>query len=103
MEEHNNSTKPIENLTSFTAVLFEPEVIEEWIDPFDSITLKFLTIIVYIIEVFASIVMLFFVAYETRGYAGHYRTVINQLLSCAYGAVRKIIDSKVKEIFVFRK
>ena len=48
---NNNSTKPIENLTSFTAVLFEPEVIEEWIDPFDSITLKVLTLIVYIIEV----------------------------------------------------
>ena len=48
---NNNSTKPIENLTSSTAVFFEPEVIEEWIDPFDSITLKFLTVIVYIIEV----------------------------------------------------
>ena len=67
---------------------FEPETIQEWIDPFDSITLKIITVIAYIIEIFASIIMLFFVAYETQGYAGHYRTVINQLLSQFYGTVR---------------
>ena len=43
--------------------------------------------IVYVVEVLASVIMLAFVAYETGGYAGHYRTVINQLLSCLYGAV----------------
>ena len=32
--------------------------------------------------------MLIFVSYETKGLFGHYRTVINQLLSFAYGAVR---------------
>ena len=67
---------------------FEPEIIEEWIDPFDSIAIKFLTVFVYIIEIFASIIMLLFVTYETQGYAGHYRTVINQLLSYFYGSVR---------------
>ena len=67
---------------------FEPEIIEEWIDPFDSIAIKFLTVFVYIIEIFASIIMFLFVTYETQGYAGHYRTVINQLLSYFYGSVR---------------
>ena len=70
---------------------FEPEIIQEWIDPFDSITLKIIAVIAYIIEIFASIIMLFFVAYETQGYAGHYRTVINQLLSLFYGTVRSFL------------
>ena len=60
---------------------------EEIVDPFDSIFLKLLTVIVYIIEILSSIILLTLVAYETKGYAGHYRTVMNQLLSCGYGAV----------------
>ena len=65
-------------------LMFEPEMIEEWIDPFDSTILKFLTVIV---EILASIIMFAFVSYETGGDAGHYRTAINQLLSCGYGGV----------------
>ena len=68
-------------------VSVETEEIVEWVDPFDSIFLKFLTVIVYIIEILSSTILLTFVAYETKGYAGHYRTVMNQLLSCGYGAV----------------
>ena len=79
------------NLTRITLAFFELEVIEEWIDPFDSTTLRLLTVIVYIIEVLASIPMLYFVAYEIGGSAGHFRTVINQLLSFLYGAVRMIL------------
>ena len=60
---------------------------EEIVDPFDSIFLKLLTVIVYIIEILSSTILLTLVAYETKGYAGHYRTVMNQLLSCGYGAV----------------
>ena len=67
---------------------FEPEITEEWVDPFDSVEIKIITVLVYMIEIFASIIMFFFVAYETQGYAGHYRTVINQLLSYFYGLVR---------------
>ena len=66
---------------------FEPDKIEEWTDPYNSILLKLLTIIIYLFEVAASMVMLTFVSYETKGLFGHYRTVINQLLSYAYGAV----------------
>ena len=78
-------------------VYFEAEVIEEWEDPFDSITLKFLTIIVYILEILASIVMMIFVAFERGGYAGHYRTVINQLLSTGYGAVSIWFESFINK------
>ena len=61
---------------------------KEWIDPYGSVLLKLITIIVYIIEVISASVMFAFVAYETEGYAGHYRTFINQLLSYLYGGVR---------------
>ena len=88
MDEQNLSQL---NLTRITLAFFELEVIEEWIDPFDSTTLRLLTVIVYIIEVLASIPMLYFVAYEIGGSAGHFRTVINQLLSFLYGAVRMIL------------
>ena len=79
------------NLTNLNLASFEPEVIEEWIDPFDSTTLRLITVIVYIIGVLASIPLVYFVVYETEGYAGHFRTVINQLLSFLYGAVRMIV------------
>ena len=57
-------------------------------DPYDSVWLKLVTILVYCVEVMASIVMVAFVAFETQGLAGHYRTLINQLLSYLYGGVR---------------
>ena len=80
-----NSSKPTKGLLLFH---FEPEVIEVWTDPYNSIPLKLLTIIIYVIELWASTIMFIFVSYETKGLFGHYRTVINQLLSCGYGAVR---------------
>ena len=79
-----NSSKPTKGLL---LSYFEPEEIEVWTDPYNSIPLKLLTIIIYVIEIWASIVMLIFVSYETKGLFGHYRTVINQLLSYVYGAV----------------
>ena len=60
---------------------------EEWIDPYDSVWLKILTFFIYIVEVKAALIMITFVYYETSGYAGHYRTLINQLLSYFYGGV----------------
>ena len=79
-----NFSKPVKGLL---LPYFEPEKIEVWTDPYNSIPLKLLTIIIYVIEIWASIVMGIFVTYETKGLFGHYRTVINQLLSYAYGAV----------------
>ena len=61
--------------------------IDIYLDPYDSIWLKLATISVYCVEVMASIVMVAFVAFETQGFAGHYRTLINQLLSYLYGGV----------------
>ena len=68
---------------------FEPKEIKEWTDPYNLIPLKLLTIIVYLLELCAATIMLIFVVYETKGLFGHYRTVINQLLSFGYGAVSK--------------
>ena len=62
--------------------------VDVYLDPYDSIWLKLATILVYCVEVMASIVMVAFVAFETQGLAGHYRTLINQLLSYLYGGVR---------------
>ena len=61
--------------------------IDTSLDPYDSIWLKLTTILVYCVEVMASIVMVAFVAFETQGFAGHFRTLINQLLSYLYGGV----------------
>ena len=60
---------------------------QEWNDPYDSIWLKLATIIVFAIQVMFAGIMLAFVYYETNGLAGHYRTIINQLLSYLYGGV----------------
>ena len=79
-----NSSKATKDFLLF---YFEPEEIEVWTDPYNSIPLKLMTILVYIIEILSSTVMLIFVTYETKGLFGHYRTVINQLLSFGYGAV----------------
>ena len=94
MKSNVNSMNFYKILKRSLFVSFEPEEIVEWVDPFDSIFLKLLTVIVYIIEILASTILLTFVIYETRGYAGHYRTVINQILSCGYGAVRKLVFFK---------
>ena len=54
-------------------------------DPYDSLWLKIITVGVYMVEIFSSAVMIAFISFE-RDY-GHYRTLINQLLSYLYGAV----------------
>ena len=60
---------------------------EKWNDPFDSVWLKLITLLVYSIELVDSVIMMAFVVYETKGFAGHFRTLINQLLSLLYGGV----------------
>ena len=58
-----------------------------FVDPYDSYWLKLITIGIYGIQLLSATVKIAFVIYETRGLAGHYRTLINQLLSYLYGAV----------------
>ena len=65
-----NSSKATKDFLLF---YFEPEEIEVWTDPYNSIPLKLLTIIIYVIELWASTIMLIFVSYETQGLFGHYR------------------------------
>ena len=72
-----------ENHTNLTKSEFN----NDWIDPYDSIWLKLLSVIIYTMEILGSIVMVAFVNYETAGLFGHYRTLINQLLSHLYGGV----------------
>ena len=72
-----------ENHTNLTKSEFDTD----WIDPYDPIWLKLLSVNIYAMEIFESIVMVAFVNYETAGLFGHYRTLINQLLSHLYGGV----------------
>ena len=88
MKSNFNSIISSKILNTSLLVSFEPEETAKWADPFDAISLKLLTVIIYVIEILASSILMTFVVYETRGLAGHYRTVINQLLSSVYAAVR---------------
>ena len=82
------------NLTDLISIDFEKDTkIDESIDPYDSFWLKCLTVMVVGVEMSASVIIWAFVVFETRGYAGHYRTAINQLLSCLYGGVSKMNPS----------
>ena len=73
-----------------------------WVDPFDSVWLRLGSILVYVIEVLESVIMMAFVVYETNGYNGHYRTLINQLLSHLYGGVGYIF-TKIVHTFIKRQ
>ena len=59
-------------------------------DPFDSIGLKLIAVGAYIISLFSSGIMLAFITYEKK-YHGHFRTLINQLLSNFYAVVYIIL------------
>ena len=41
--------------------------LKKWADPYDSDLLKFVTVLIYFVNVLASVVMVAFVIYETRG------------------------------------
>ena len=58
-------------------VLRTKKEFNKFVDPYDSMGLKLDTIGVYWIEIISSAVMIAFVVYETKGLAGHYRTLIN--------------------------
>ena len=83
----DNFSDPINQMIIRSSFENQTTNAEEWIDPYDSVWLKILTFFIYIVEVMAASIMITFVYYETSGYAGHYRTLINQLLSYFYGGV----------------
>ena len=86
------------NISDLISSNFKSDIeVNDWKDPFDSVWLKLITVFVYILEVAASMVMFTFVRYETQGYAGHYRTIINQFLSYLYGAVSLLFLKKYFE------
>ena len=87
-----NKTEPMP--PSLILCLFDIEVFQEnWGDPYDSVWLKIATICIYAVDVLSSMVMLTFVSFEIQGLFGHYRTLINQLLSFLYGGVCKLAHS----------
>ena len=53
-------------------------------DPYNSVWTKIFGTLFYIFQVSLSFILMTFVVYETQGLAGHYRTLINQLLSWFY-------------------
>ena len=57
----------------------------DFIDPYNSVWLKLITVLVYIVELLSSGVCYAFVIYE-QDY-GHYRTLINQLIGYLYKVV----------------
>ena len=87
MHTEDNFSDPSKQIIITSSFENQTTNAEEWIDPYDSVWLKILTFFIYIVEVTAALIMITFVYYETSGYAGHYRTLINQLLSYFYGGV----------------
>jgi hypothetical protein len=55
-------------------------------DPYDSIWLQLIAVFVYLLIVLSSCLMMAFTYYEQL-YHGHYRTVINQLITNLYNVV----------------
>ena len=83
---------PVGNETcGWNLVTFEKDQEEEkieFIDPYNSIWLKLITVLVYIVELLSSVICYAFVIYE-QDY-GHYRTLINQLIGYLYKVVSTI-------------
>ena len=64
-----------------------------FVDPYVSIWLKIATLIVYILEILSSLVIFAFIEFEKH--YGHYRTLINQLLSILYGVVSLLVNVNI--------
>ena len=67
--------------------LFNPVLVQKIENSFDSMWLKFVAFGTYIVAALSSGIMFAFISYEQQ-FHGHFRTLINQLLSNLYGAVR---------------
>ena len=79
----------LENSTTGNAIIIrDPDT--PWLDPYNHFWVKLATVGVYLVELMSSVILIAFVAYEKNGYAGHYRTLINQLLSVLYATVSNI-------------
>ena len=86
----------MENSSDSILAYFRKEIKEEHFqDPFESIPLKLITVVIYMIEVLSSLIMFSFVTYERKGCAGSYRSVINQLLAYFYGVVSSSDEFKL--------
>ena len=79
------------NSSDLILAYFEKEIKQHHIiDPY-SILLKLITVGIYVIEVAGALVGFSFVVYERSGFAGAYRSIINQLLAYFYGGVSSVL------------
>jgi hypothetical protein len=79
------------NSADLIMAYFEKEIKKEHIiDPY-SISLKMITVGIYLIELTCTLVMFSFVVYERSGCAGAYRSIINQLVAYFYGVVSLVL------------
>ena len=100
----SNSSLGYENIDEFNSKFiigefqytddFEENEGVGFVDPYDSIWLKISTIIVYKLEILSSLVFFAFIEFEKH--YGHYRTLINQLLSILYGVVSLLLNLKFR-------
>ena len=105
----SNSSLGYENIDEFNSKFiigefqntddFEENEGVGFVDPYDSVWLKIVTVVVYIIEILSSFVIFAFIDYEKH--YGHYRTLINQLLSILYGVVSLFVLNLNISVFIF--
>ena len=58
--------------------------INSFIEPYDELWKKILGTLMYVIQIFCGLVILTLIRYEREGYAGSFRTALNQLTSWKY-------------------
>ena len=58
--------------------------INSFIEPYYELWKKILGTLMYVIQIFCGLVILTLINYERRGYAGSFRTALNQLTSWKY-------------------
>ena len=81
--------KLMQNSDQFEKEWILHEEQKNFADPYNSMWMKIGMTASCFIQLFESAIVMSFVYYETQGFAGPYRTVINQLLSKFYTLVSR--------------
>ena len=85
--EQLKGVRIIKNIVSACIDVGFNQTIDETLeDPYDSIWLQLIAVFVYLLIILSSCLMMAFTYYEQL-YHGHYRTVINQLITNLYNVV----------------
>ena len=90
LQNHIEKLKGVRNIENIVSacidVGFNQTIDETLEDPYDSIWLQLIAVFVYLSIILSSCLMMAFTYYEQL-YHGHYRTVINQLITNLYNVV----------------